>query len=213
MSLPTTNIILLTFSHHSLLLPVHFDSCQLTKTRVNYFNSFGDFFPSHMGTVIFFRMYTSSRVFSFELLTWKKKVRFTFTWTGKNPARIFQKRNVSTCLEKLLANYHRLQMIFFLMKNATTELAKLNSTHILLRNVYFWLTYVKVYGFSYHAKSYCYHFSSFKVSPSYIDWNKVICGRILNWLRELTFVFFRKKPEERDWYKIFANFQRHDVLQ
>lgn len=73
MSLPTTNIILLTFSHHSLLLPVHFDSCQLTKTRVNYFNSFGDFFPSHMGTVIFFRMYTSSRVFSFELLTWKKK--------------------------------------------------------------------------------------------------------------------------------------------
>lgn len=51
------------------------------------------------------------------------------------------------------------------------------------------------------------HFSSFKVSPSYIDWNKVICGRILNWLRQLTFVFFRKKPEERDWYKIFANFQ------
>lgn len=143
----------------------------------------------------------------------KKKVRFTFSWTGKNPARIFQKRNVSTCLEKLLANYHRLQRIFFLMKNATTELAKLNSTHILLRNVYYWLTYVKVYGFSYHAKSYCYHFSSFKVSPSYIDWNKVICCRILNWLRELTFVFFRKKPEERDWYKIFANFQRHDVLQ
>ena len=97
-------------------------------------------------------------------------------------------------------------MIFFLMKNATTELAKLNSTHILLRNVYFWLTYVKVYGFSYHAKSYCYHFSSFKVSPSYIDWNKVICGRILNWLRELTFVSFSQETGRKRLIQNFCQF-------
>ena len=43
------------------------------KNKSKLLQLFWWFFPTHMGTVIFLRMYTSSKVFSFEFLTWKKK--------------------------------------------------------------------------------------------------------------------------------------------